>query len=96
MATNIMPLVKFYVSKNSSKQGTVVDFASESLKAGVIDFTAPANQGKQFANVSHEANGEFIVTFSDQAMFNASQEARLSAKRNGSGFQDISELQSKM
>jgi len=97
MATNIMPIVKFYVSKNSSKQGTVVDFASESLNAGVMDFTLPANQGKPFVYVTHEATGAFTVTFSDQATFNLNKEARLSSKRSGTyGSPDVAMLQSKI
>lgn len=97
MATNIMPIVKFYVSKNSSRQGTVVDFASESLVAALVDFTAPANQGKQFATVIHQINGNFIVTYSDQAGFNASKEARLSRKRlNAQSSQDVAVLESRV
>jgi hypothetical protein len=97
MATNIMPIVKFFVSKNNSTQGTVVDFASESLAAGLIDFTDPANQGKQFANVSHDPNGLFTVSFSDQAKFNADLEARARSRQNGTlAGQDVAELQSKM
>ena len=93
MATNIMPIVKFYVAKTNYKQGTVVDFSSVSADAAIIDFTATPNLVKQFAHVVHEPDGNFTVTYSDQATFNATKTARALSQN---GNQNVNQLQAKM
>ena len=64
MSTQIMPIVKFYVTKSSAVQGTIVDFQSVSLIAGVIDFSFGPGLGQFGAHVVHNANGTFSTTYS--------------------------------
>jgi hypothetical protein len=57
MTTNILPIVKFYVSKSDFVQGTIVDFQSESKVAGIIDFSSGAGLGMCVCSV----NSSFIA-----------------------------------
>jgi hypothetical protein len=61
MSTNILPIVKFYVSKSDFVQGTIVDFQSESKVAGLIDFSSGPGLGMYVNSV----NSSFIALILD-------------------------------
>jgi len=71
MATNILPIVKFYVAKANYIQGTVVDFQSVSKLAGVIDFSSGAGLGMFAAIITHNPNGSFSTVYRSQANYNS-------------------------
>jgi hypothetical protein len=64
MKTQIEPIIKFYVSKFLSVQGTIIDFQSSSAVAGIIDFSTGPGLGMFGAEVSHNPNGLFTTTYS--------------------------------
>jgi hypothetical protein len=57
MSTNILPIVKFYVSKSDFVQGTIVDFQSVSKVAGLIDFSSGPGLGMYVNSI----NSSFIA-----------------------------------
>jgi hypothetical protein len=65
METNIQPVVKFYVKKYDSKVGTIINYQSFSVEAGVIDFTEGPGQGHYTASVTHKPDGGWDVKYFD-------------------------------
>jgi hypothetical protein len=88
LAVNIEPIVKFYVSQFSSVQGTIVNFASASRKAGIIDFSTGAGVGKFGAKVIQGTDGEFTTTYLAQTDFYREQ-AILAGKEVDFGISSV-------
>lgn len=79
-ATNITPVVKFYISKSAYQASTVVEFSSFSEDAAVIDFSSGAGRGTFMATVFHLNDGTFTVTYQSSASAAVALEAK--AARN--------------
>ena len=58
---NIAPHADYYISAFDAEQGTAIDFKEQSKDAAHIDFES--NPGMYGAIVTHQNNGDFIITY---------------------------------
>jgi hypothetical protein len=66
--THIKPKMKFYISRAKYPASFIVDFASLSRHAGVVDFSSGEGQIRHFAIVRFTQIGNFQVDYNEQPL----------------------------
>ncbi|ETS84696.1 hypothetical protein PFICI_02721 [Pestalotiopsis fici W106-1] len=63
----VQPIMKFFVATSSYRAGQIVNFATATMDAGVVDFSTGLGIGKNTAVITHDNTGAFTTRYLTQS-----------------------------